>query len=69
MEYLEEKTPQEIAEKLIELAKDLDFADYEETMEETTKELEDAIYQLKAMAQNKYNNDYWRTFYKVLQSI
>ena len=32
-------------------------------------DLENALYQLKAIAENKYNADYWRTFYKKLQNI
>lgn len=29
-------------------------------------ELTDAIYQVKAMAENPYNSDYWRILYNVL---
>lgn len=29
-------------------------------------ELENALYQVKAMAQNKYNSDYWRVLYNIL---
>lgn len=37
--------------------------------EQTINETEYAIYQLKAMAENPYNNDCWRTLWKVLQNI
>lgn len=38
-------------------------------MESATNEMEKALYDLKAMAQNKYNSDYWRTLVKVLDEI
>lgn len=34
-----------------------------------TEELADAIYQLRAMAQNSCNSDYWRVLYNVLEAI
>lgn len=33
------------------------------------KELLDALYQIKAMAQNPYNSDYYRVLYNVLLKI
>ena len=70
MEKLENiKDIEEIANRIIELSKDLDFADYEETEEEERKELENALYQLKAIAQNDLNKNYWRTLYNALQKI
>lgn len=36
---------------------------------ETMKDVEEAIYQLKAIASNEYNSDYYRTFWNVLQKI
>ena len=33
------------------------------------KDIENALYNLKAYAQNEYNSDYWRTFYNLLQVI
>ena len=36
---------------------------------ESTGALIDVIYQLKAMAQNPYNNDYWRVLYNILEKI
>lgn len=69
MEYLQEKSPQEIAQRIYELSKDMDFLDYEEEKEKELKELEDCIYYLKACAQNQYNAEYFRTFYNALQNI
>lgn len=63
------KSVEEIIERLLELAKDMDFADYEENEEQTKKDIENALYNLKAYAQNEYNSDYWRTFYNLLQLI
>ena len=36
---------------------------------ETKKDIEEAIYHLKAIASNNYNSDYYRTFWNVLQKI
>lgn len=70
MEKLENiKSIEEIAERIIELSKDMDFADYEETEEEERKELESALYNIKTIAENEYNNKYWRTLYNALQKI
>lgn len=63
------KSIEEIAERIIELSKDMDFADYEETEEEERKELENALYNIKTIAENEYNKDYWRTLYNALQKI
>ena len=63
------KSIDEIIERIVELSKDMDFADYEETEEEERKQLEDALYQLKALAQNEYNFEYWRTLWNALQRI
>lgn len=70
MEKLENiKSIEEITERIIELSKDMDFADYEETEEEERKELENALYNIKTIAENEYNKDYWRTLYNALQKI
>ena len=37
--------------------------------EQSVKETEYALFQLKSMAKNPYNNECWRTFRKVLQNI
>lgn len=68
MSFKVESYPCEIAEKLIELSKDMDFLDYEDS--ETIKtELENAIYYLKAVAENEYNSEYFRIFYRVLENL
>ena len=69
MELLEEKTTQEIAEKLYELSKDMDYMDYEEEKENVINDLENALYYIKTISQNEYNQDYFRTFYNILQRI
>lgn len=53
---------EDIAEQLIELS-NLDMP------EDLKEELETALYNLKAMAQNKYNNDCFRVLYNVLLVI
>ena len=68
-EILEERSAEEVAERLYELAKDLDYMDYEDEEEQIKADIENAIYHLKAIAQNEYNADYLRTFYNVLQRI
>lgn len=37
--------------------------------EDCTDDLVNALYQLKAMAQNSYNFDYWRTMFNALISV
>lgn len=69
MELLEEKSPQEVAERLYELAQDMDYMDYEDEEEQIKADIENAIYNLKAIAQNEYNFDYYRTFWNILQRI
>lgn len=64
-----EKFPDEIANKLFELAKDMDFADYEEDKEKILSDLENALYYLKAVAENPYNAEYFRTLYRILENI
>ena len=54
--------PGDIADVLI-------IGEYAENGEADRDDLTDALYQLKAIAQNKYNSDYWRTLYKTLQNI
>lgn len=59
---------EEIANKLIENAKDMDFMDYEETEEETRKQVENALYYIGACAQNEYNANYFRILIDVLDA-
>ena len=51
----------EVATVLCELASKKDT--------ETIKDVEEALYQLKAISENEYNADYYRTFWNVLQKI
>jgi len=36
---------------------------------EDEKQLTEALYQLKAIAENKYNSEYWLVLYKALSDI
>ena len=56
-EYL----PMEIAEALAKLANVTD----KETIEDATG----ALYDIKAICENRYNSEYWRTFWKVLEAL
>lgn len=49
------KSIEEITERLFDLATDMD---YQEQHAEIKANIEEALYQLKAMAQNKYNSEY-----------
>ena len=69
MDLIEDKSPLEIAERLYELGKDMDYMDYEDTKEQNIAELENALYWLKAAAQNDMNKDYFRVLYNALQRI
>jgi hypothetical protein len=48
---------------------DMDYADYEEQQNDTLTDLQEALWQIKAIAQNEYNNDFWRTFARCLDLI
>lgn len=67
--FKHEKYPQEIAERLYELAKDMDYMDYEEEKEQILANLEDALYDLLAIAQNEYNKESYRTLYRILERL
>jgi len=54
--------PDEIAETLCKLA-------FEYPGDDTIHEVEEALYQLKATAENPYNRDYYRILYRVLEKI
>lgn len=36
---------------------------------EQVKEFEEALYNLKAICENPYNSDFYRTFYKLLEAV
>lgn len=69
MELLEDKSCKEIARTLYNYAEDMDYLDYEETREQTENELINALEQIKTIAKNEYNNNYWRTFWNALQYL
>lgn len=54
--------PDDIANALFDLAGIEPTADLFE-------KLENAIYHFKCIAENPYNNDYFRTFYKILEKM
>ena len=64
-----EKYPQEIAEALYEQAKDMDYIDYEDEKELVLADLENALYDLKAICENEHNKECYRTLYKILERI
>lgn len=64
-----EKYPEEIAERLQELAQDMDKNDYTETQEQEQKQILKVLEWLQATAQNEYNGDEWRTFWRLLETI
>ena len=64
-----EKSPQEIAERLFELYKNMDFLDYKEQEEEIKNDLENVLYYIKTICENELNKEYFRTFYKILEGV
>ena len=58
-------SPENVAEKLLELSN----LTNDESVEEIKNDLENALYHLSAIAENKYNKDYFRTFYNALLVI
>ena len=64
-----EKYPQEIAERLYELAKSMGYMVFEDEKEEILCDLEKALYDLMAICQNEYNHKYYTTLYEILEKI
>lgn len=60
---------EEVANRIYELCEDMDNMDYQDTKEQDIGDLSEAINQIKAIAQNKYNADYWRILWNALQII
>lgn len=58
--------PSEISEALYKL---ITVHGESETEPAALEELENAIYNLQAMAENPYNSEYWRTLYKALSGL
>ena len=56
--------PQEIASALLRSSMDLT----DEEFYELRNHLENALYDVMAIAENKYNHDYWRVLWNVLQN-
>ena len=63
------KSIEEITERLFDLSTDMDYMDYQEQHAEIKTNIEEALYQLKAIAKNKYNAEYWRIFWNILQNL
>lgn len=61
-----EVMPDDIANALVKL---VDFGNDTESENQAKDHLTDALYYLDAICQNKYNSDYFRTFYNVLATI
>jgi len=57
------------ARALYQLSIDMDYADYGDDLNDTLNDLECALYQLKAICQNEYNSDYYRTLARCLDLI
>lgn len=66
LEGLQGADLQEMARNIYEGAQDMDGADYEETRQKDIEDIENALYYLKAITQNEYNNRYFTTFYNAL---
>ena len=58
-----------IASTLYNMSIDLDNNDYQETKEKEINDIIEALYQLKAICENPYNKNYYRTFLFCLQAI
>lgn len=60
--YIDNMDCQEIAIKMYSAAKDIDFYDYSDGETQEISQLSEALYNIKAIAQNSCNSDYWRAF-------
>lgn len=61
--------PETIAQALYKMACDLDFSDYEENREKDISDLIECISQIKAISENPYNANFYRTFLFCLDRI
>ncbi len=57
------------AKILYQLSMDMDYADYKEYLNDTLNDIQNALYQLKAICENDMNSDYYRTFARCLDLI
>lgn len=60
---------EEITDTLYYMAIDRDFSDYAETQEKEKADILAALENIKAIAENPLNSDYWRTFLICLDTI
>lgn len=61
--------PETIAQALYNTACDFDFSDYEENREKDISDLIECLYQIKAISENPYNANFYRTFLFCLDRI
>jgi len=61
--------PETICEKLLEMVQDMDYHDYGETLEQEKDEITNALYYLRAFAENPYNDAMFKTFAALLYTL
>lgn len=61
--------PETVCEKLLEMVEDMDSHDYDETLEQEKDEIIDALYYLRACAENPYNKTMFKTFAALLYTL
>ena len=60
----------EMASALFEMCADMEEIYLEaDEKESIIKDLDEALYHIKVIAENDLNPDYWRTFYKCLETV
>ena len=61
--------PETVCEKLLEMVQDMDSHDYDETLEQEKDKIIDALYYLRAFAENPYNDTMFKTFASLLYTL
>lgn len=61
--------PETVCEKLLEMVQDMDSHDYGETLEQEKDEIINALYYLRAFAENPYNDTMFKTFTSLLYTL
>lgn len=61
--------PETICEKLLEMVQDMDYHDYGETLGQEKDEITNALYYLRAFAENPYNDTMFKTFASLLYTL
>lgn len=61
--------PETVCEKLLDMVQDMDYYDYNETLEQEKDEIINALYYLKAFAENPYNDTMFKTFVSLLYTL